>query len=123
VGPLAPEKSVAEKKYWGVGSRNPRFSKKGGIVLQNKIFASPQNKRFYYVDKFSNPIDFGHPPTPPGGSIVLAKFNLRAPLDPKEFFQSTQRTWVGTLLLLLTDFFNGNISDESPNFDLEDLRF
>jgi hypothetical protein len=43
--------------------------------------------------------------------------------DPKEFFQSTQRTWVGTLLLLLTDYFNGNISDESPNFDLEDLRF
>ncbi|KAJ7914390.1 hypothetical protein B0H13DRAFT_1873065 [Mycena leptocephala] len=42
--------------------------------------------------------------------------------NPKEFFQSTHRTWVGTLHLLLTEFFNGNISGESPNFDVEELR-
>jgi hypothetical protein len=42
--------------------------------------------------------------------------------NPKEFFQNTHRNWVGTLLLLLTDFFNGNSSGESPNFDIEELR-
>ncbi|KAJ7495807.1 hypothetical protein B0H11DRAFT_2227336 [Mycena galericulata] len=35
---------------------------------------------------------------------------------------STHRTWVGILLLLVTDFFHGNISGEAPNFDLEDVR-
>ncbi|KAJ7435530.1 hypothetical protein B0H11DRAFT_1937467 [Mycena galericulata] len=37
-------------------------------------------------------------------------------------FRSTDRTWSGTLLLLITDIFHGNIFGASPNFDLEDVR-
>ncbi|KAJ6491044.1 hypothetical protein C8R45DRAFT_1096575 [Mycena sanguinolenta] len=42
--------------------------------------------------------------------------------SPAEFFRPTECNWSGTLLLLITSIFNGNVSGEAPNFDFSDIQ-